>query len=71
MLISSLAGEVGIHYRSSYCASKYAITGFFESLRMEVSEFIDISIICPPSVDSELRGKALVIKEHSKVIHYL
>ncbi len=31
--ISSLSGKFGLPSRSAYCASKFALTGFFESLR--------------------------------------
>lgn len=62
---TSLAGSVGIHYRTGYCASKFAATGFYESLRMEVSDDIDITILVTPSVDSDLNTKALV-RERNK-----
>ena len=46
-----MSGEVGLPYRTAYCASKYAVNGFFESLRIETDpEKISITIICPPSV---------------------
>jgi short-subunit dehydrogenase len=48
--MSSYSGEVGLSYRTAYCASKFAVTGFFESLRMEVKDVIDITIICPVTV---------------------
>lgn len=53
MVISSASGIVGIPMRTAYCASKFAVTGFFEALRIELSEInykIDITLICPPSV---------------------
>jgi NAD(P)-dependent dehydrogenase (short-subunit alcohol dehydrogenase family) len=50
VISSSLAGQIGLLERSGYCASKFAATGFFEALRMEVNKHIDITIICPPSV---------------------
>ncbi len=34
--VSSLAGLFGLPYQSMYCASKYAIEGYSESLRMEL-----------------------------------
>lgn len=34
-VMSSYSGEVGLIYRTAYCASKFAVTGFFEALRME------------------------------------
>jgi len=34
--MSSLSGEMGLPYRSAYCSSKFALTGLFESLRIEM-----------------------------------
>lgn len=36
-VMSSYSGEVGLYNRTAYCASKFAVTGFFESLRMETA----------------------------------
>ncbi len=65
--MSSYSGEIGLYYRTAYCASKFAITGFFESLRMEVNEDIDITIVCPISVDTELREHALVMAHEDPI----
>jgi len=58
--MSSYSGEIGLHYRTAYCASKFAVTGFFESLRMEVSNYIDITIICPITVETSFRENSLI-----------
>jgi len=58
--MSSYSGEIGFHYRTAYCASKFAVTGFFESLRMEVAEDIDITIICPVTVETSFREHAVL-----------
>jgi short-subunit dehydrogenase len=51
VVVSSLSGEIGLPYRSAHCASKFAVTGLFESLRMEISDKeMTITIVCPPSV---------------------
>jgi NAD(P)-dependent dehydrogenase (short-subunit alcohol dehydrogenase family) len=34
--VSSLAGLVGVPGRTAYCATKFAMTGFFEALRVEL-----------------------------------
>lgn len=48
VVISSLMGKFGYYRRSSYCASKHALHGYFEALRMEEFENnIHVSIICP------------------------
>lgn len=58
--MSSYSGEIGLIYRTPYCASKFAVTGFFESLRMEVGDTVDITIICPITVDTKLRDHSLL-----------
>ena len=82
-----MAGEVGLPYRTAYCASKFAVTGFLESLRSEMKVRVhralllsqltlccsaqvleqeskqrasfDITIVCPPTVDTNLRKNSL------------
>lgn len=60
--MSSYSGEIGLPYRSAYCASKFAVTGFFESLRMEVGSEVDITIICPITVETSFRENSLTNK---------
>jgi short-subunit dehydrogenase len=36
--VCSMSGKIGIPFRTAYCASKHAITGFADSLRAEVSQ---------------------------------
>jgi short-subunit dehydrogenase len=57
--MSSVSGEIGLHYRTAYCSSKFAVNGFFESLRMEESDKIDITIICPITVETSFRENSL------------
>ena len=62
--IASIAGKVGSAHRSIYCASKFGVVGFTESLAEEVRQFgIRASLICPGSTDtrfspSETSGKS-------------
>ena len=35
VVINSFSGKMGLPERSAYCASKFALTGFMESLRTE------------------------------------
>jgi len=50
VVLSSISGEVGIPLRTAYCSSKFAVTGFFEALRIELDNHeIAITIVCPPS----------------------
>ena len=61
LVISSISGEVGLPFRSAYCTSKFAVTGFFESLRSEINhDQMAITIVCPPSVRTNLRQNSLV-----------
>ncbi len=62
VVMSSFSGEIGLIYRTAYCSSKFAVTGFFESLRMEVQDHIHITIICPPTVETKLRENAILFK---------
>lgn len=57
--ISSLAGKNGIPKRSGYAASKHAMVGFFETLRIEVAEYgISVTMIYPDFVATETRKRA-------------
>ncbi|MBC8085832.1 MAG: SDR family oxidoreductase [Phycisphaerae bacterium] len=60
VVISSLQGLVGVPNRSAYAASKHALTGFFDSLRVEIKDFgVSVTSIHPSFVYSE---------HHSRVI---
>jgi short-subunit dehydrogenase len=53
--VSSLAGLNGLPGLSGYVASKHAMTGFFESLRLEVKQYgVSVTIVYPGSVSSHL-----------------
>ncbi|CAG9320386.1 unnamed protein product [Blepharisma stoltei] len=61
LVISSISGEIGLPFRTAYCASKFAVTGFFEALRSELNQDeLAITIVCPPSVRTNLRNNSLV-----------
>jgi short-subunit dehydrogenase len=52
--ISSVGGKAAIPYNTPYISSKYALQGFFDALRMEVSRYgVSVSIICPYWVVTE------------------
>jgi short-subunit dehydrogenase len=54
--VSSLAGLVGVPARTTYCATKFAQTGFFEALRVEIEpQGVDVCIIYPGVVATEIR----------------
>lgn len=62
--IASIAGKVGSANRAVYCASKFGVVGFTESLAEEVRQHgIRVSVICPGSTDTrfspgDVSGKA-------------
>ena len=60
IVLSSYSGEFGLWYRSCYSASKFAVNGFFESLRMELEDKIDITVVCPITVQTEFRNYSLI-----------
>lgn len=58
--ISSLGGILAIPYNTSYIASKFAVIGFSDSLRMEVAEAgISVTVICPSLVATEFHERYL------------
>ena len=58
--ISSLTGKAGVPTRSGYAASKHAMVGFFDSLRIEIaSSGVSVTMIYPGFVASEVRARAL------------
>jgi dehydrogenase/reductase SDR family protein 7B len=63
VVLSSYSGEFGLWYRSAYSASKFAVNGFFESLKMELGDFIDITVVSPITVQTEFRNYSLIKTE--------
>jgi NAD(P)-dependent dehydrogenase (short-subunit alcohol dehydrogenase family) len=58
--ISSLAGKTGLPGRSGYAASKHAMTGFFDTLRMELADDgVSVTTIFPGFVATNLRQLAI------------
>jgi short-subunit dehydrogenase len=57
--ISSLAGKVGVPTRTGYSASKHAMTGFFDSLRIELADSgVAVTMIYPGFVATGIRENA-------------
>jgi len=53
--ISSVYGLVGMHSQSAYCASKFAVRGFSESLRMELYDSnITVSTVFPGGIKTNI-----------------
>ncbi len=58
--ISSINGYRGTPARTAYTASKYAMNGFFESLRTEVMKRgVHVMVACPGFTASNIRNAAL------------
>lgn len=59
--VSSVAGFVGLPARTGYSASKYALHGFLETLRIEnLKNGLHILILCAGFTKSDIRKKALM-----------
>ncbi|EFC35907.1 predicted protein [Naegleria gruberi] len=59
-VISSMSGIIPIPLRTAYCMSKFAVEGFFRTLRSELKNtpkysHLTITLICPGWVDTEIR----------------
>jgi short-subunit dehydrogenase len=58
--ISSLGGMLAIPLNTSYSASKFAMIGFSDSLRMEVEQAgVSVTVICPSWVVTEFHERYL------------
>jgi short-subunit dehydrogenase len=56
--VSSLAGLVGVPGRTAYSATKFAMTGFFESLRIELKPAgVSVTTAHPGVVATEIRHR--------------
>lgn len=57
--ISSLTGKTGVPTRTGYAASKHAMAGFFDSLRIELAKTgVSVTMIYPGFVSTEVRERA-------------
>lgn len=55
--ISSIAGLMGLPYRSIYSASKFAVEGLTEALRAEVNKFnIQVCTVQPGSIRTDIKS---------------
>ena len=58
--VSSLAGKIGVPSYTAYSASKFALHGFFDSLRAELlGTGVQVTIVCPGFVKTKLREYGL------------
>jgi NAD(P)-dependent dehydrogenase (short-subunit alcohol dehydrogenase family) len=60
LCVSSLAGRTGVPLRSGYAASKHAMNGFFDSLRIELRDSgVSVTLVCPGFVGTGAQGRNL------------
>lgn len=60
VVISSISGKFGFYLRSAYAASKHALHGFFESLRMELyRDQVRVMMVCPGKIKTNISLNAL------------
>ncbi|HEY2809442.1 MAG TPA: SDR family oxidoreductase [Steroidobacteraceae bacterium] len=58
--VASIAGLTGVPERTGYAASKHAMVGFFESLRIELrGSGVAVTIIAPDFVVSQIHRRAI------------
>jgi dehydrogenase/reductase SDR family protein 7B len=58
--VSSVQGVLAVPERTAYAASKHAVQGFFNSLRLEVADHnIDVTLALPGYVATQLSQNAL------------
>ncbi len=58
--VSSLAGLTGVPTRTGYAASKHAVFGFFDSLRIELEGTgVSVTVVAPDFVVSEIHRRSI------------
>jgi short-subunit dehydrogenase len=58
--VASVAGLTGVPTRTGYSASKHAVFGFFESLRIELADAgVSVTMIAPDFVVSDIHNRAI------------
>ncbi len=61
LVMSSLTGLVGTPTRTAYSASKHALHGFFNALRVELRRSgVGVTLVCPGYVETPIRTRALL-----------
>lgn len=61
IVITSLMGVFSSPLRSSYCAAKHALHGYFNALRAEVThDGISVTMVCPGFIRTDISKNALV-----------
>lgn len=69
VVISSIAGKFGFFLRAAYSASKHALHGYFESLRLENEKHnIKVLLVCPGKVKTPISVNALNSKGEKNAV---
>lgn len=59
IVISSIAGKIGVPLRGGYGAAKHAVIAFFDSLRAEIwQDNINVTTICPGYIKTQISYNA-------------
>lgn len=65
--VASIAGRVGLPTLSAYCASKFALEGFSESLRIETYSLgIHVVLVEPGTFDTDIWTRNVVVGKGSR-----
>jgi short-subunit dehydrogenase len=60
VVMASLAGLTGVPTRTGYAASKHAVIGFYDSLRIELAgSGVDVTVVAPDFVRSEIHRRSV------------
>jgi len=60
VMMSSVAGKVGVPMRTAYCAAKFGLIGYADALRAELAEAgLTVHVIAPGSVRTDVSRNAL------------
>jgi short-subunit dehydrogenase len=60
VVVASVAGLTGVPTRTGYAASKHALFGFFDSLRIELAGTgVDVTMVAPDFVVSEIHRRSM------------
>lgn len=61
--VASITGLMGFARMGGYCATKFAVVGFTEALRAEVTrEGVRVALVCPGTTDTEFFDRAEAAK---------
>jgi short-subunit dehydrogenase len=60
VVVASVAGLTGVPTRTGYSASKHAVVGFFDSLRIELADAgVAVTVVAPDFVISDIHNRAI------------